>query len=376
MRTVGAALFLALPCACSNSSSSAANLSDAGDARATVDVQNPTDSATMTGGDGGGSAPSPVTPTCDANDVCTFAWGNYKFVVDGGNGARIIEFSLSGANAILSQAAATAVGAMEFGATFWPSPQNGDGGWGWPPIVAIDTGAYTVTMVGSELHMTSASFTIVAGDPTMTVEKVFSVNSTSGAVTVSYMFHNAGTAPVDVAPWEITRVATGGLTFFPNPTSSPATSMCSSFTPQPVTTLDSYTFFADDAATFAGASTKEGKFCADGGSKGYEAHLSGDQLLVQAWQDVPASQNVPGEGEDEFYSDPNLTYEEMENQGPYAPIAAGASSTWTVRWSLSNVAGFAPGSDASSIDWASILVSGSASLQAIEQAADAQALLP
>jgi hypothetical protein len=174
-----------------------------------------------------------------------------------------------------------------------------------------------------------------------------------------------------VAPWEITRVATGGLTFFPDPSSAAVTSGCGSFTPQPVTTLDAYTFFADDAATFADASTKEGKFCADGGQKGYEAHLAGNQLLVQAWQDVPALLNVQGEGEDEFYTDPGLTYEEMENQGPYAPLAGGASSTWTVRWSLSGISSL----DAATPNWASILTSGNSTLQAIEQAADAQALL-
>lgn len=210
----------------------------------------------------------------------------------------------------------------------------------------------------------------------MTAEKVFSANAADGVVTISYTFHNVGTAPVSVAPWEITRVAAGGLTFFPNPTSAPVMSGCGSFTPPPVTTLDSYTFFADDAATFADASTEESKFCADGGSKGYEAHLAGSQLLVQAWQDVPASENVPGEGEDEFYTDPSLTYEEVENQGPYTAIAAGESATWTVRWSLSNLAATVGASaDASAFDWASILTSGNGTLRAIEQAADAQALL-
>lgn len=325
---------------------------------------------------GADASTSPVVPTCDANNVCTFAWNDYRFVVDGNDGARIIEFSLSGTNAILSQAAAAGVGAAEFGATFWPSPQNGAGGWGWPPIPAIDTGAYTVSNFGAELHMTSASFTIIAGDPTMTIEKVFSANAQSGVVTIEYVFHNTGTASVRVAPWQVTRVASGGLTFFPNPTSAPVTSVCSSFAPQPVITLDSYTFFADDAATFADASTMQGKFCADGGPKGYEAHLAGSQLLVQAWQDVPAAQNVPGEGEDEFYTDPSLTYEELENQGTYLPVAGGASSTWTVRWSLSEIATFGAGVDGSAVDWASILASGNGTLRAIEQAADAQTLLP
>jgi hypothetical protein len=298
-----------------------------------------------------------VVPTCNDANLCTLSWGAYEFAVDAAHGARIVTFSLAGSNVLLTEAA----GDAEFGATFWPSPQTA---WGWPPIAAVDTGAYTVSIQGDALVLTSAAFAIAAGDPEMTIEKRFSVDSATNVVTIAYSFDNQGTAAISVAPWEITRVTAGGLTFFPNPASGPVPRTCSGGFRTPTASNDeSYTFFVDLP------STGETKLCADGGPKGYEAELLGDLLLVQAWADVPAVGEAPGEGEDELYTDPSFTYEEVENQGPYASLAGGSSAAWTVRWTLTKVAGLPAGVQAPA-------VLASASLrQSIEQAADSQASL-
>ena len=47
-------------------------------------------------------------------------------------GARIIEFGISGRNALTESGPQT-------GSTFWPSPQSS---WGWPPPPSIDSGTY------------------------------------------------------------------------------------------------------------------------------------------------------------------------------------------------------------------------------------------
>jgi hypothetical protein len=302
-------------------------------------------------------SPNGVIPVCTSAQLCTFSWGSYGFGVDAAHGARIVEFSLSGNNILLTQAA----GAAEFGATFWPSPQTL---WGWPPIATIDTGAYSVSIQGDVLVLTSSSFTITAGDPTMTIEKRIAVNSASNVVTITYAFINQGNASVSVAPWEVTRVAPGGMTFFPNPDGGPAPRTCSGAFSVPTTSdFEGYTFFANLPTT------GQTKLCADGGTKGYEAFLSGDLLLVQAWTDVPASENAAGEGEDEFYTDPSFTYEEVENQGPYAPIGAGNRAEWTVRWTLTAIAAMDGGVGPSEI------LASSSLRQDIEQVADSEAAL-
>ena len=302
-------------------------------------------------------SPNGVIPACDSAQMCTFTWGSYVFAVDANHGARIVQFSLAGQNILVTQAA----GAAEFGATFWPSPQTL---WNWPPITTIDSGAYSASIQGGVLVLTSSSFTITAGGPTMTVEKRFAANSANNVVTITYAFINQGNASVSAAPWEITRVAAGGLTFFPNPDSGPAPRTCSgSFSVPKTSDFESYTFFADLPAT------GESKLCADGGPKGYQAHLSGNLLLVQAWTDVPASENAAGEGEDEFYTDKSFTYEEVENQGAYAPIGAGNRAEWTVRWTLTSIAAIQAGVGPADI------VASSSLRQAVEQVADAEAAL-
>jgi hypothetical protein len=300
-------------------------------------------------------SPNGVVPACDSTQICTFSWGSYVFGVDAKHGARIVEFSLSSHNVLVTQAA----GAAEFGATFWPSPQTL---WGWPPIATIDTGAYSVSIQGGVLVLTSGAFTIAASDPTMTIEKRFAVNSASNVVTITYAFVNQGSTSVSVAPWEITRVAPGGVTFFPNPDSGPTPRTCSgAFSVATTSDFEGYTFFANLPTT------GQTKLCADGGTKGYEAFLLGDLLLVQAWADVPASENAVGEGEDEFYTDPNFTYEEVENQGPYAPIGAGSRAEWTVRWTITALAPMDGGMGPSDI------LASSSLRQKIEQVADSEA---
>ena len=197
----------------------------------------------------------------------------------------------------------------------------------------------------------------------LTVEKRFAVNSANNVVTIPYAFVNQGSTSVSAAPWEITRVAPGGVTFFPNPDSGSAPRACGTFAVPATSNFESYTFFADLSTT------GQSKLCADGGTKGYEAHLSGNLLLVQAWTDVPASESAPGEGEDEFYTDPNFTYEEVENQGPYAPIGAGNRVEWTVRWTLTSIADVAGGVTSSDV------LASSSLRQEIEQAADSEAAL-
>jgi hypothetical protein len=301
---------------------------------------------------------TPVVPVCDSAQMCTFSWGSRVFAVDGQNGARIVTFALAGDNVLVAKTA----GAAEFGATFWPSPQTL---WNWPPIAAVDSGPYTVALQGNMLIMTSGTFTLATGEPMMTVEKHFAVDAASSVVTITYVLVNQGNSSISLAPWEVTRVAPGGVAFFPDPAGGAAPLACSGTFSAPATSdLESYTFFADLPGT------GETKLCAAGGAKGYQAYLGGSLLLVQAWPAVPVAEIAAGEGEDELYSDPSFTYVEVENQGPYLPIAGGGRAEWTVHWTLTSVAAVTGGADASAV------LASSSLRQAIEQVADGAAALP
>lgn len=257
----------------------------------------------------------PSVPTV-AGSVYTFAFGDTVFAVDAAKGGRIVTFSLAGRNILT---AAKSSQDNNWGSTFWPSPQNA---WNWPPPAEIDPGPFSASVSGNTLSLASATSNALG----LSVTKTFSIDSSAGVVTINYGLVNRGTQARSVAPWEITRVAAGGLTFFPMGDGAPAKG------PQALLNLQ----MSDGVAWFdynAAAITSEQKVFADG-HEGWIAHVDGDLLLVKVFTDTPVAQAAPGEAEIELYTDAAHTYIEVENQGAYAGLAPGASSQWTVRWFL------------------------------------------
>src|ERR1051326_683845 len=98
--------------------------------------------AAACGGGGGGAKPptyTPVSATADGS-LYTLTLGDLKMVIDGANGARVIEFSFRGQNVLVTQDEN-----INFGSTYWPSPQASwctTGGGCWPPPAALDGGPY------------------------------------------------------------------------------------------------------------------------------------------------------------------------------------------------------------------------------------------
>lgn len=246
----------------------------------------------------------------------TYAFGDTSFAVDASKAGRIVTFSFAGKNILTAPKNSND---SLCGSIFWTSPQSD---WNWPPPAAIDSDPYTPTWTGGTLVLASAT----AGALGLAVTKRFSVDAGAGVVTIDYGIENKGGQARSVAPWEISRVAAGGLTFFPIGDSGPRKGA------QDLLTLriqDGVAWFAYDAATI----TNDQKVFADG-HEGWIAHVDGDLLLVKAWNDIAAHQAAPGEAEIEIYADAAHTYVEVENQGAYTNLAPGASLTWTVRWFL------------------------------------------
>ena len=246
--------------------------------------------------------------------VFTLRAGDAQLVVDAKQGGRIITFSLSGHNILTGPA----VNALNFGSTFWSSPQSD---WNWPPPPEIDSAPYAATFDGTVLSLSGSTAPTLG----LAVEKKFSANSATGVVTIVYTIANRGSKARQVAPWEITRVAAGGLTFFPiegDPRKGPQALL------NP-TIANGVAWFAYDAA----AITADQKLFADG-LEGWIAHVDGDLLLVKSFGDTLPSQAAPGEAEIELYADAGHTYVEVENQGAYVSLDPGASTAWTVRWFL------------------------------------------
>lgn len=290
------------------------------------------------GGCGAGDDDEPIsyTPVSATNDsgLYTLQLGALKLVIDGTRGARITEFSLAGTNVLVTRDENGT-----YGSTYWPSPQSSwcaEGAACWPPAAAIDTQPYTgdIDAQTNVVRLTSAEASIggFAGSA-VTVTKQLAPVPESGAVDVTYTLTNTSpSVAVDVAPWLISRVATGGLSFF-GTGSGPVAYAADSDPAFAVTEA------AGDLWYQAGPVAHNSKALADG--TGWLAHATPERLLyLMGHPDIQPADAAPGEAEIEVFTNGELV--EIESQGPLTAVAAGQTLTWTVRWKLRRLPGGTP----------------------------------
>jgi hypothetical protein len=261
--------------------------------------------------------------------------GTVIFEVDPANSGKVATFSIDGTDVVAKNMAST-------GSVFWTSPQDE---WyttptqTWPPPTEMDGAAYTPSTSGNVLTMTGP-----VGSDKLSISKRYWGNVEHQAVTLEYTIHNNNSDAVSKAPWEITRVYTGGLTFFPN--SEPAVKLGdASFGPVPFTSAQDALWFKYSLSDFTAISSVKGG--ADG-LEGWAAHIAcgtglerswaypnctKSPILIKEWTDIPAAAAAPAEKEVEIYALQN-SYEEFEQQGAYQSIPAGGTVVWTMHWLL------------------------------------------
>jgi hypothetical protein len=285
-----------------------------------------------TGGTGGTTDPFEcnVTPTNSGN-IWSLSFNGTVFEVDASQSGKIVTYSIDGTEILVDSGSAT-------GSVFWTSPQNGTYGWGWPPPAGMDGAAYTATQIGNTVAMDGPSFT-----PGLSISKEFCANSDNSVVTITYIIHNGTSSPVSRAPWEITRVATGGLSFFPSTDTAVALNgmLAIPFTPS----LGALWFTYN-----ASQITADAKGGADG-LEGWAAHVTPDgQVLIKQYEDTTAP--ATDEREQEIYANVGHTYVEFEQQGDFVAIPANGDLVWTMHWYLRSLPGSitaSPNQDL--IDW-------------------------
>jgi hypothetical protein len=253
----------------------------------------------------------------DKSGRFVYAAGDFAVVIDPKVGGRVNSISLGGRNFLIG----SDVDLNNYGSTFWTSPQSD---WGWPPPPEIDNLPYAASVSDQKLILTGTTSPKLG----IAVTKTFSFDAATSSMTIEYAMTNYGSSTVSVAPWEITRVHTGGITFFP----TGAVTYDYGNKSLPTTETEGMTWFGYDAAQI----TTDSKLFADG-KDGFLAHLDGETVLVKKFTDIPPIQHAPKEGEIEIYANRAHTYVEIENQGAYAPLAPKATATWTVKWTLRKV---------------------------------------
>ena len=233
-------------------------------------------------------------------------------------GGRIMALTLNGKDFLTD----STVNDFNYGSTFWLSPQSD---WNWPPSAEVDNKPYTATIQNNELRMVSRP------DPKtgIVITKRFSGNKTNGSYSLSYTMSNHSDSVQHVAPWEVTRVHTNGLAFFPMGEGDLRGGLI------PLMKLtDGIAWFTYDGAKLP---LKGDRQIYTDGSEGWLAQLNNGILLVQQARDIPKEKAAPKEGEIELYASPvkpGKSYVEIEHQGEYKELKPGESSTWEVTWFL------------------------------------------
>jgi hypothetical protein len=230
--------------------------------------------------------------------------------IDAARGARVTALRLAGRNLLVGPEVDT----INFGSTFWTSPQAL---WGWPPVVEIDDAPYAAARDGEAIVMRGPASDALG----VSVEKTFSVDRARGAFVLAYRIVNETASAVRCAPWEVTRVQPNGLTFFATGSGTYAP------TDLPARELDGVTWVHHDATVIAGHQ----KLYADT-SEGWIAHVDGDVLFLKTFELVPRAAQAPGEAQVEIYASSLHRYVEVEQQGAYAEIPPGGAVAWRVEW--------------------------------------------
>lgn len=249
----------------------------------------------------------------------TITSGKCVMTVDSEHGGKVISLKCDGKELLAQHQQKSEHVRFEnpndFGSTFWPSPQYE---WNWPPIATYDNKPYSA-------KQDKSSLTLVSGEDEKypyVFEKVFKPLG-KGSFEITYNIKNIGGSEVKVGPWEITRVPSGGYIFFDAPAL------------RPLTEISYTTEMGIQWMQYQPKERQNRKIFAD--AKGWLAFANDGLLFVKQFPDIASSEAAPEEEEVEIYHNMGKTYTEIENQGAYATLQPGESTSWKVKWTLQSV---------------------------------------
>ena len=247
--------------------------------------------------------------------IISLNFKNLNLEIDSSAGARISSFKVGDKELLYTSRDSNN---NNWGSTFWPSPQSL---WGWPPPAILDNSPYKVTLLKDTVTLTSQNAIL----PSINISKTIYSNSIDTSITIKYSMKNTSDSAIKIAPWEISRVPSGGHIVFPKGNDTPRGELQALFKDS----LGAVWFDYDSTKIPAGVP----KLFADG-SEGWLAYANNSrQIIIKKFKDSPLNLKAPDpENEIEIYTHPGNHYIEVEQQGPYELLSPGSSTTWTVKW--------------------------------------------
>ncbi|MGN6645635.1 MAG: DUF4380 domain-containing protein [Cytophaga sp.] len=257
-----------------------------------------------------------VAPIGDS--AYSLSYAGLTAVIDFKNGGRLEALSLGDKNILSGKK----VNPGNWGTSLWPAPQSA---WGWPPSQELDNFAYTVVQDSTEIILKSKK------DPKQSFifTKAYKINTADTTLVVTYTILNDTTIAQKVAAWEISRVAPGGLTFYPSGDEAKRGLLA----PLTKDSLGATWYQHKPETVPATGPPGSTKVFADG-KEGWLAQFSNGMLLVKSFEDVAAGKYAPEEGEIELYANPDHSYIEIEQQGTYVELKAHEELKYTVTYKL------------------------------------------
>jgi hypothetical protein len=258
-----------------------------------------------------------VTPQ-ELDGKYNFQVANIYFEVDPSFGARISSFKIGDEEILQGSSSA---GDYLWGSTLWQSPQSE---WNWPPSVALDQNPYSGGIDGTQVILRSDVDETYSH---LVFKKIFTAELSDTSITIVYTMINEGISAHSYSAWEVARVPSGGISFFPMGEGT----IEGDFAGQ-AELINEVVWYEQDDSDPVGQ-----KFFCDG-TEGWSAHVNeNNKLFVKKFADVAEAVSAPGEKEIELYYSGPANYIELENQSIYANIAVGDSVSWTMKWYLRNL---------------------------------------
>jgi hypothetical protein len=258
-----------------------------------------------------------VTPQ-ELDGKYNFQVANIYFEVDPSFGARISSFKIDDEEILQGSGSA---GDYLWGSTLWQSPQSE---WNWPPSVALDQGAYSGGITGNQVILRSSVDLTYSH---LVFKKVFTADLSDTSIAIDYTMINKGISAHSYSAWEVARVPSGGISFFPMGEGD----VTGAFAGQ-TELINEVVWYEQEDSDPVGQ-----KFMCDG-AEGWSAHVNDNsKVFVKKFDDVEESGSAPGEKEVELYYSGASNYIELENQSAYLNIEVNDSVSWNMKWYLRNL---------------------------------------
>jgi hypothetical protein len=244
----------------------------------------------------------------------TIKTGGMEMVVDAATGSRIVSFKFDREELLGSMN----LNKRFYGSTLWLSPEGK-----WKGQGILDAGKYNKeSFDGVDLRMQSQNDTLRG----FSFTKEFHLNKADTSINIKYTMTNILKNMQEVAPWEVTRVPTGGLIFSPKRSEGDIPKANNMYPLLAIRDSIGIIWYPYDSST---ASAQ--KLFMDGG-EGWIAFVLNNMIFVKKFPVIQSDKAAPNEQNVELYVNKEKTYVELENQGIYQKLNMGDYLTYNVKW--------------------------------------------